>query len=86
MNGMPQGSRGQALALAATLASTDAEHDEVRRVVYSVLGENADCWPTIAHQRLGDTVKDDLTFLSGQGWAIRSLVALRWRNMASQST
>jgi len=78
MNGMPQGSRGQALALAAKLASTDAEREEVRRVVYSLLGENADYWPTIALQRLGDTVNDDLTFLAVQGWAIRSLVALRW--------
>lgn len=78
MNGMPQHSRGQALALAATLASTDAEREEVRRVVYSLLGEDADYWPTIALQRLGDTVDDDLTFLAVQGWAIRSFVALRW--------
>jgi len=77
MNGMPQHSRGQALALAATLASTDAEREEVRRVVYSLLGEDADYWPTIALQRLGATVDDDLTFLAVQGWAIRSFVALR---------
>ncbi|WP_157002151.1 hypothetical protein [Agromyces laixinhei] len=78
MNGMPRGSRGQALALAATLASSDTQRTEVRRVVYSLLGEKADYWPTIALQRLGDTVKDDLAFLATQGWAIRSLVAMLW--------
>lgn len=78
LNGMARDTRGQALALAATLASTDAQREEVRRVVYSLLGENADYWPTIALQRLGDTVKGDLTFLAVQGWAIRSLVALLW--------
>jgi hypothetical protein len=78
INGMPQGSRGQALALAGTLASTDAQREVVRRVVYSLLGENADYWPTIALQRLGDIVNDDLTFLAVQGWAIRCLVAQLW--------
>lgn len=78
MNGMPQGSRGQALALAAALASTDAQREQVRHVAYSLLGENADYWPTVALKRLGDTVKDDLAFLALQGWAIRSLVAILW--------
>lgn len=78
MNGMPQESRGQALALAASLAGNDDQRREVRRVVYALLGEKADYWPTIALQRLGDTVNDDLAFLSMQGWAIRSLVALKW--------
>ncbi|WP_309104959.1 hypothetical protein [Microbacterium sp.] len=78
MNGMPRDSRGQALVLAATLASRDSQRKEVRRVVYSLLGDKADYWPTIALQRLGDTVKDDLAFLAMQGWALRSLVALLW--------
>lgn len=78
MNGMPQGSRGQALALAASLAGNDDQRKEVRRVVYALLGEQGDYGPTVALQRLGDTVKDDLAFLSMQGWAIRNLVALMW--------
>ncbi|MRG60124.1 hypothetical protein GE115_09605 [Agromyces sp. CFH 90414] len=78
IDGMPRSSRGQALALAATLASTEIQRKEVRRVVYSLLGEKEDYWPTMALQRLGDTVKDDLAFLATQGWAIRSLVAGLW--------
>jgi len=78
INGMPHSSRGQALALAALLASSDAHRKDVRHVVYSLLGEEADYWPTIALQQLGDTVKDDLAFLATKGWAIRSLVALLW--------
>ena len=78
MNGMPHGSRGQALALAATLATNETQRGDVRRIVYSLLGENADYWPTVALQQLGDTVKDDLAFLASQGWAIRSLVAMLW--------
>ena len=78
MNGMPHGSRGEALALAATLAINETQRNEVRRVVYSLLGETADYWPTLALQRLGDTVKDDLAFLASQGWAIRSLAATLW--------
>jgi hypothetical protein len=78
MNGMPQGSRGEALALAAALASNETQRNQVRRVIYSMLGEKADYWPTLALQRLGDTVKDDLAFLSSQGWAIRSLAAMLW--------
>ncbi|WP_312799903.1 hypothetical protein [Corynebacterium variabile] len=78
INGMLQGSRGEALALAASLARNDDQKRDVRRVVYELLGEQSDYWPTIALQRLGDTVNDDLAFLSMQGWAIRSLAALRW--------
>jgi hypothetical protein len=78
MNGMPQGSRGEALTLAAALATDETQRTQVRKTVYSMLGEKADYWPTRALQRLGDTVKDDLAFLSSQGWAIRSLAALLW--------
>lgn len=78
LNGMPHGSRGEALFLAATLATNETQRNEVRRVVYTLLGEKADYWPTLALQRLGDTVKDDLAFLASQGWAIRSLAATLW--------
>jgi hypothetical protein len=78
MNGMPHGSRGEALFLAATLATNESQRNEVRRVIYTQLGEKADYWPTRALQRLGDTVMDDLAFLASQGWAIRSLAATLW--------
>ncbi|GAA2658856.1 hypothetical protein GCM10010307_74920 [Streptomyces vastus] len=78
MNGTPRDSRGQAVMLAATLAADEPQRNHVRRIVYSLLGEDADYWPTRALQRLGDTVKDDLAFLASQGWAIRSLAAILW--------
>lgn len=78
MNGNPRDSRGQALLLASELADDDAQRGEVRRFAYAQLGEESDYWPTIALQRLGDAVKDDLAFLASQGWAIRSLAAILW--------
>lgn len=79
MNEMVHGSRGQALFLAAALAADADQREQVRRLAYSLLGEQSDYWPTRALQRLGDAVKDDLAFLaSQQGWAIRSLAAILW--------
>ncbi|MEH0424533.1 hypothetical protein, partial [Streptomyces sp. B21-083] len=78
INGTPRDSRGQAVMLAAMLATDTAQRNWVRRLVYSLLGEESDYWPTRALQRLGDTVKDDLAFLASQGWAIRSLAATLW--------
>lgn len=77
MNGMSHDSRGQAVLLAASLAD-DNQRASVRRLAYSLLGEESDYWPTRALQHLGDTVKDDLAFLASQGWAIRSLAATLW--------
>ncbi|MFI5923272.1 hypothetical protein ACIA8M_32720 [Streptomyces anulatus] len=78
IDGRPRDSRGQAVVLAATLASDPEQRDRVRTLVYSLLGEESDFWPTRALQQLGDTVKGDLSFLAGQGWAIRSLAAILW--------
>ena len=78
INGTPRDSRPQAVVLAATLATDETQRNDVRRLIYSLLGEESDYWPTRALQRLGDTVKDDLAFLASQGWAIRSLVAILW--------
>lgn len=78
INEMPHGSRGEALALAASLARSDDQREAVRRRVYTLLGEQADYWLTIALQRLGDVANDDLAFLAMQGWAIRSLAAQEW--------
>jgi hypothetical protein len=78
MSGTPRDSRGQAVVLAATLATDEAQRNHVRRLAYAMLGEESDYWPTRALQRLGDTVKDDLAFLASQGWAIRSLAAMFW--------
>ncbi|WP_458115675.1 hypothetical protein [Arthrobacter sp. D2-10] len=78
MNGKSHDSRGQAAFLAATLADDDIQRANVRRLAYSLLGEESDYWPTRALQHLGDAVRDDLAFLAGQGWAIRSLAATLW--------
>lgn len=78
MNGFSNGCRGEALFLAATLAGNESQRSDVRRAVYSLLGEKEDYWPTRALQRLGDTLKDDLAFLASQGWAIRSFAATLW--------
>lgn len=77
-NGERRESRGQALHLAAMLAADAAQCEGVRRLAYSLLGENSDYWPTRALERLGDTVNDDLAFLASQGWAIRRLAANMW--------
>ena len=78
MSGTPRESRGQALVLAASLAVDAPQREHVRRLAYSLLGEESDYWPTRALQQLGDTVKDDLAFLASQGWAIRCLAATLW--------
>jgi hypothetical protein len=78
MDGPSRDTRGQATLLASALATSEIERNEVRRLVYGLLGEESDYWPTKALQRLGDTVKDDVAFLASQGWAIRSLAAILW--------
>lgn len=78
INGTPRDSRPQAVVLAATLATGETQRNQVRHLIYSLLGEDSDYWATRALQQLGDTVKDDLAFLASQGWAIRSLVAILW--------
>ena len=78
MIGIPRDSRGQAVLLASVLATNETQRNEVRRLVYALLGEESDYWPTRALQRLGETVKDDLAFLASQGWAIRSFAARLW--------
>lgn len=78
IDGMPRDSRGQAAVLAATFATDADQRNQVRRLVYTLLGEESDYWPARALQRIGDTVKDDLAFLASQGWAIRCLAAILW--------
>jgi hypothetical protein len=81
MNGTPRDSRGQAVLLAAALAESDDQRERVRRLAYSLLGQESDYWPTRALRYLGDTIKDDLAFLASQGWAIRSLAAILWTDL-----
>jgi hypothetical protein len=85
MRGMPRDSRGQAVFLASVLATSETQRKEVRRLVYALLGEESDYWPTRALQRLGETVKDDLAFLTSQGWAIRSFAAKLWADYGEPS-
>ena len=70
--------RGHATYLASILASSDEDREEVRRLAYLLLGSGSDYYPTQALQQLGETVKDDVAFLAGQGWAMRSLAAILW--------
>lgn len=70
--------RGRATLLASLLATTETEHEEVRRIVYTLLGMGSDAFPAQALRRLGDSVKDDTAFLSGQGWAMRCLASQLW--------
>ncbi|GAA1763481.1 hypothetical protein [Nostocoides vanveenii] len=83
MNGTRRDSRGQATALAAALATDEAQRSEARRLAYGLIGTDSDYWPTRALQHLGDTLNDDLTFLASQGWAIRSLAAILWAKHGS---
>jgi hypothetical protein len=78
MTGTPRDSRGQAAFLASVLATNETQRSEARRLVYALLGEESDYWPTRALQRLGKAVRDDLAFLGSQGWAIRCFAASLW--------
>ncbi|MFG6402501.1 hypothetical protein [Microbacterium sp. P04] len=78
MNTSGSDKRGHATYLASVLASSDEDREEVRRLAYLLLGSGSDYYPTQALQHLGETVKDDVAFLAGQGWAMRSLAAILW--------
>jgi hypothetical protein len=73
-------SQAKALYLAACLADDDAQRSEIKQHAYALLGSShrSDYWPTRVLQCLGDALNDDLGFLSGQGWALRSLAAILW--------
>ena len=72
--------RSRAIYLAACLATDDEQRTEARRQAYVLLGlgGSSDYWPTRALQRLGPSLKDDMGFLLGSGWALRSLAAILW--------
>ncbi|AWB96272.1 hypothetical protein DCE93_11945 [Agromyces badenianii] len=70
--------RGHATFLASLLVVSDNDREEVRRLAYLLLGSDSDFYPTQALQNLGEVVKDDIAFLAGQGWAMRSLASILW--------
>lgn len=70
--------RGHAVFLASRLTTTDDERAEVRRLAYALLGSGSDFYPTQALQNLGEAMKDDISFLAGQDWAMRSLASILW--------
>lgn len=78
MNTSGGDSRGHATLLASILATSDDERAEVRRLAYQLLGTESDFYPTQALQNLGEVIKDDVAFLSGQGWAMRCLASILW--------
>lgn len=78
--GRTQDARAQAAHLAATLARSPEEQAMVRDSVLALVGDESvnEYWVTRAFQRLGEALAADVGFLSGQGWALRSLAALQW--------
>lgn len=78
--GRTHDARAQAAHLAATLASSPAEKALVRDLTLGLVGDESvsEYWVTRALQRLGEALAADVGFLSGQGWALRSLAALQW--------
>lgn len=78
--GRTHDARAQAAHLAATLARSPAEQALVRDSTLALVGDESgsEYWVTRALQRLGEALAADVGFLSGQGWALRSLAALQW--------
>jgi hypothetical protein len=73
--------RAKAVFVAAGLARTPEQRAEVRQVSFDLLGSDQETayWVTRTLQRLGrETLAHDIGFLSGQGWAMRSLAAIVW--------
>ncbi|WP_328439728.1 hypothetical protein [Nocardia puris] len=73
-------SRQKALYLAACLATSSEQRTEIRNQTFAVLGEDdtSDYWSARTLQKLGDTLRDDIGFLSAQSWPLRSLAAILW--------
>lgn len=72
--------QAKALYLAACLADDETQRSTIKQHVYVLLGfgDPSDYWPTRVLKRLGSSLTDDLGFLAGQGWALRSLAANLW--------
>lgn len=80
----PGDSRAQAVHLAASLAESEEDKEEVRQAALRLIGDDvSDYWLTRAFQRLGDAMSPDAGFLSGGDWALRSLAALLWARTGS---
>lgn len=80
----PGDSRAQAVHLAASLAESEEDKEEVRQAALRLIGDDvSDYWLTRAFQRLGDAMLPDAGFLSGGDWALRSLAALLWARTGS---
>ncbi|KRA30030.1 MULTISPECIES: hypothetical protein [unclassified Nocardioides] len=73
-------SRAEAAYVAAGLAQTEREKEGARSASLALIGDDrvAEVWAARAIQRLGDTMTPDIGFLSGQGWAFKSLAAILW--------
>ncbi|WP_431220087.1 hypothetical protein [Leifsonia xyli] len=71
-------SRQRALLIAALLSRTSEQRSAVLEASYPFIGADQDYWLAITYQKLGDTVDGYLGLLSAQGWALRSIAAIRW--------
>lgn len=72
-------SRPEAAYLAARLASTAEQKNAARAAAMQLISvTNNDYWVTRALQQTPELLTNDVGFLSGQGWALRSLAAITW--------
>ena len=78
MIGAPRDSRGQAVLLASVLATDETQRNEVRRLVYALLGEGFDSGPPGHFSDSARLSRIGVAFLASQGWAIRSFAARLW--------
>lgn len=69
-----------ALYLAVCLADADDQRIGLKQIAYQLLGvsDRADYRVARALQRMGNAIDNDLGFLAGQSWSLRSLAAVRW--------
>lgn len=74
-----QTSRPQAVYLASLLASRSEQRSAVKEAAMQLIdAAEGDYWVTRALQRHPDLLVDEVGYLIGQGWALRSLAAIAW--------
>lgn len=69
---------GAAALVAAKFADSDNQKAEVKRLIYSLLIQGHEKWLAEALYSIRDVVFEDLGFLMGKDWEMRTLVAYLW--------
>lgn len=69
-----------ALFLAASLADSEEQKSTAKSQIFATLRPNdtSGYWPARVLQRLDNISFEDVPFLAGMGWGLRSLAALHW--------